>query len=72
MRVEQAFEQAEVYMEKVRVYPGFEIIAQKFLQEHDGEDSQEMLAQDLGRLLSIAWEAGKIIQNSPGPSGAME
>ena len=72
MRLEQAFERAEEYMKNVPAYPCFVEMSQKFLQDHEGEDSNEMLAQDLGRLISVAWEAGKIQQNYSETSSCME
>jgi SHS2 domain-containing protein len=72
MNTKEAFRRAEKLNEKVVPYKEFVEMAQKFLQEHEGEDSDEMLARDLGRLLSITWEAGKTIQNHSEISLCME
>lgn len=63
MDLSQALEKGTKQMAGVPPYPHFVELAQKFLRENEGEDSGEMLVQNLGRLLSVVWDAGKILQS---------
>jgi len=58
-----AFEKVE---QLTTAYPFFVEKAQQFLAYNEGEDSQEMLFQDLALLLSKAYEAGKYRQAEGG------
>jgi hypothetical protein len=43
--------------------------AQKFLSAHEGEDSQETIAQDLAYEFDVMFQAGKILQADPTRAG---
>jgi hypothetical protein len=71
-RIKMVFQRAEVQQQNIPAGDYFADKAQKFLQDHEGEDSDEMLSQDLARLLALAWNAGMIFQSESRQSSCME
>jgi hypothetical protein len=62
MDIKAAIAQAEQQQVKIVAADIWGEIAQQFLLDHEGEDSREMIVQDLAKLLDVVWEAGKILQ----------
>lgn len=71
-RIADAFRKADIQQNKIPAGNYFNSLGQKFLQDHEGEDSDAMLAQDLGRLLAIAWHAALIFASESKISSCME
>ena len=70
--ITESFKLAERRMEKIPPYPMFVDAALKFLQDNEGEYSNEMIGQNLALLLSTVWEAAKIQQANSLTSSCME
>jgi hypothetical protein len=65
MKIDEIFTLARSYQYGIAPSQRSKDAAQKFLSAHEGEDSQEMIAQDLAYEFDVIFQAGKILAVDP-------
>lgn len=69
MKMDEIFTLARSYQYGIAPSQRSKDMAQEFLRAHEGEDSQEMIVQDLAYEFDVMFQAGKILSTDPTRSG---